>query len=175
MKRTVKCLAFFVAALSLAIGSPAWAQTIGGESGSSAPLDAIQANCSNIRTALNRLHNNDAIVRVNTGQVYNNISSRLMARLNSRLALNKIDAAELVALTSRFEKGRNSFSMRYNEYESALSTLLKIDCKTQPTDFYSHLSLARSERLKLSSSVRELNDIIAEYGTKVEKIKERLK
>lgn len=175
MKHTVKCLAFFIATLSLAVSSPAWAQTVGGESSSSAPLDAIQANCQTIRTALNRLHNNDAIVRVNTGQVYNDISSRLMARLNSRLVLNKIDAAELVALTSRFEKGRSSFSSRYNEYEAALSGLLKIDCKTQPTDFYSHLTLARDTRLKLSSSVRELNDIIAEYGTKVEKIKERLK
>jgi len=40
---------------------------------------------------------------------------------------------------------------------------------------YAQFNIARDARLKLSSSVRELNDIIAEYGTKVEKIKEKLK
>lgn len=98
-----------------------------------------------------------------------------MARMNGRLAVNKIDAADLVSLTSRFERGRSLFSSRYNEYESALAALLKIDCKNQPTDFYAQFNIARDARLKLSSSVRELNDIIAEYGTKVEKIKEKLK
>jgi len=175
MKQAVTSLAFLMVVAGVIVGSSVVVKALDGQTESANGIDAIKANCQDIRGNLSRLHHSDAILRVNTGQAYNDLSSRLMARMNGRLAVNKIDASDLVSLTSRFEKGRSLFSSRYNEYESALAALLKIDCKNQPTDFYAQLNIVRDARLKLSSSVRELNDIIAEYGTKVEKIKEKLK
>lgn len=175
MKQAATSLAFLMVISGVILASSAVVKALDGQTESANGIDSIKANCQDIRGNLSRLHHSDAILRVNTGQAYNDLSSRLMARMNGRLAVNKIDASDLVSLTSRFEKGRSLFSSRYNEYESALAALLKIDCKNQPTDFYAQFNIARDARLKLSSSVRELNDIIAEYGTKVEKIKEKLK
>lgn len=170
MKQTVKGLAFFIIGLLLIV-QPAAAETMPG----AAPvLDRLQAQCDTVRSHLSRLHSSDALLRVNVGQVYNNISSRLMARLNGRLALNKIDSTELVRLASAFERERVSFSGRYSEYEAELAQLLKIDCRTQVTDFQSRLGLVRDARHKLAATTRQLKETAMAYGAEVERIQQTL-
>ena len=47
-----------------------------------AQLTKIQTECSSIKSHLKKLRSNDALMRVNLGQNYETISSRLMAKLN---------------------------------------------------------------------------------------------
>ena len=113
MKQAVTSLAFLMIVFGVIVGSSVVVKALDGQAESVNGIDAIKANCQDIRGNLSRLHYSDAILRVNTGQAYNDISSRLMARMNGRLAVNKIDAADLVYLTSRFVKGLSLFYYRY--------------------------------------------------------------
>ena len=136
------------------------------------PVDRLQANCDAIQGVLRRLHTNDSLLRVNIGQTYNGISARLMARLNSRLALNRIDSAKFVEISSKFDQQRNEFGTSYSEYESALSALTKIDCKAKPTEFYAALLMARDERAQLYTAVKSMNDSVREYQVAVEELQQ---
>ena len=78
-------------------------------------VDNIRSRCDSIQSSLGRLHTSDALLRVNVGQTYNSISVRLMARLNSRLALNRIDSLETVEIANRFDQLRVEFAANYND------------------------------------------------------------
>ncbi len=138
------------------------------------PVDRLQARCDTIQTTLRRLHTNDSLLRVNTGQMYNSISVQLMAQLNSRLALNRIDSTRFVEISGRFDQERSTFSSSYSQYETALSALIRIDCKTRPTEFYAGLLTARDARLRLSTSVEALNDSLRDYQVATEDLRQEL-
>lgn len=142
--------------------------------GTETPVDRIRANCNIIQPNLQRIHTSDALMRVNIGQEYNGISVRLMARLNSRLALNRIDGTKFTEIASRFDSEREYFSDNYKEYEASLSSLLKINCNTNPTEFYSGLIVTRDARHKLSVSVKSMNDSLAEYRVAVEELQQEM-
>lgn len=137
-------------------------------------LDNLTSRCDEIHGSLRRLHTSDALLRVNVGQTYNSISARLMARLNSRLALNRIDSRELVEISGNFDQQRSEFSSNYNEYESSLSSLIKIDCKSKPAEFYAQLITTRDLRLRLAETVKSMNASISDYRTAVEKVRTEL-
>lgn len=137
-------------------------------------VDRLVARCDDIRGSLRRLHTSDALLRVNVGQTYNAISARLMARLNSRLALNRIDSLHLVEISSDFDQQRLTFSSTYNQYESSLSSLMKIDCKERPAEFYAKLLTTRDARLALAESVKAMNANISDYRTAVERLQTEL-
>ncbi|MDO4780986.1 MAG: hypothetical protein Q4A34_01140 [Candidatus Saccharibacteria bacterium] len=174
MKQAVKRLAFFMLAASVAIvPTPAVAQEL--VQAEHSAIDAVKAQCTSVKVTLRQLHTNDQLLRVNVGQTYNTVSAQYMARLNSRLVLKKIRSAEVVAITDRFEAQRRVFAERYNAYDSAISKLLTLDCKTQPTDFYAQLVAARDARHKLSSAVGDLNDSLTDYRVEVERLRDSLK
>ena len=134
-------------------------------------VDNIRGRCDSIQSSLGRLHTSDALLRVNVGQTYNSISVRLMARLNSRLALNRIDSLETVEIANRFDQLRVEFAANYNDYETAMSSLVKIDCKQKPAEFYAQLLTTRDLRLRLAETVKLLNGSISDYRTAVERVK----
>lgn len=136
------------------------------------PVDRLRANCASVQSTLSRLHTSDTLLRVNTGQRYNDISSRLMARFNSRLAINRIDSTKLVEISSRFEKEIGVFTENYSDYESLLSSMMKVSCKNNPTGFYAKLLSTRDARHKLSVSVDSMNDSINEYRMAVEQLRQ---
>lgn len=169
-----KFAVLFLAVVGMIVSPPVFAQEPILKTDSDMPTDRLQANCDNILGSLRRLHTNDALMRVNVGQMYNGISVRMMARLNSRLALNRIDSTELVEITSRFETLRSQFSTDYNKYEPALANLVKEDCKNEPIKFYELLLKARDERAKLSETVTALGQTIDDYQVAVENLKQQL-
>ena len=132
---------------------------------------AIQARCSSLHVTMSRIQHNDALLRVNVGQAYNTISSHLMARLNSRLALEKIDSAQLVSIAQRFEAERKQFAARYNEYETLITGLVKIQCRDVPGYYYSQLLKARDARQMVGTSVGALKELMVQYRTAVEGLK----
>ena len=142
--------------------------------GDGTPADRLRANCDSVKNTLRRLHAADGVTRVNAGGIYDDISARLMARLNSRLALNRIDSAKLIDITAQFEKSRASFGDNYREYEPLLTALIRLDCRDNPTGFYAKLLEVRDARHKLSVSVASMNDSINDYRMAVEKLKQDL-
>ena len=94
-----------------------------------------------------------------------------MARLNSRLALNRIDSLETVEIANRFDQLRVEFGENYNDYETAMSSLVKIDCKQKPAEFYAQLLTTRDLRLRLAETVKLLNGSISDYRTAVDRVK----
>ena len=137
-------------------------------------VDNVRSRCDSLQSSLGRLHTSDALLRVNVGQTYNSISVRLMARLNSRLALNRIDSLETVEIANRFDQLRVEFAANYNDYETAMSSLVKIDCKQKPAEFYAQLLTTRDLRLRLAETVKLLNGSISDYRTAVERVKSSL-
>lgn len=135
----------------------------------------LEASCDEVKTTLRRIHTNDALTRVNMGQVYSATSAQLMARLNSRLALNSINSTELVDISGRFDTQRLEFSQAYKEYEASLSSLIKIDCKQRPAEFYALLLTTREARFKVLEVIQSASGMIADYQVGVERLQQSLK
>ena len=168
MKKHVICLAFLIAVAGLLVApQAALAQSQDFQPGGGTQIDRLQARCDTITSSLRRLYNNDTLLRVNVGQNYNDISARLMAKLNARLAVNRIDSSRVAEITSRFEAARATFATEFNHYEGAL-------CRTNPTEFYAHILQTRDTRAKLATAVQQLNDIVVEYRAAVEHIHQKL-
>ena len=164
-----------MAILSFTCVPGAYAQEINIETEeNNATITSLQENCDTIKTTLRRIHTNDALLRVNMGQMYSGLSSQFMARLNSRLTLNRINSTELVDITGRFESQRTEFASAYTNYESALSSLIGIDCRSQPVKFYAALLNARDERANLAGTVQSMNGYIRDYQVGVEKMQQSL-
>lgn len=139
-----------------------------------AKVQILQARCDLILPNLRRLHTSDALLRVNVGQAYSGISNRLMSKLNSRLALNKIDSSKFVSIANDYELARKEFSGNYNEYEKKLDRLIKTDCKDKAEEFYDRLEGVREARLLLKESTDELSGLVTDYRVEVEKLRKEL-
>ncbi len=130
---------------------------------SDAHKQRIVANCTSAKASLQRLHRSDASLRVNRGQLYEFISTKLMARLNSRLALNRLDAAELVAAAAQYERTLGIFRETYRVYEEQLAAVLRMDCAKQPEAFYYRVISTQSKRQMVGTITVELERYITEY------------
>ncbi len=123
----------------------------------------IVSNCTSAKASLQQLHRSDASLRVNRGQLYEFISTKLMARLNSRLALNRLDGAELVAAAAQYERTLGDFREAYRLYEKQLTSVLRTDCTKQPEEFYYRVLDARTKRSTVSELVVELGSLTDDY------------
>lgn len=123
----------------------------------------IMASCTSAQASLGQLHRSDASIRFSQGRLYEFISSKLMARMNSRLALNRLDSAQLVSIVVKYEKSVDEFRESYQQYEVQLSALLKIDCTTRPDDFYYGVLDAQTKRMAVNAIVKQLISYAEEY------------
>lgn len=129
-----------------------------------AHADRIRANCLNAQSTLNRLHANDALLRANRGELYESIATKLMATLNSRIALNQLDGAKLSQITVAYNQTLDAFRSSYITYEEQLSSAMKIDCTKQPVAFYDAVNDARVKRNAVHANIVTLNNQISEYS-----------
>lgn len=134
-------------------------------------IGKIRSQCSEIQTSLSQVHVNDALLRVNRGQLYELISTKLMAQLNSRIALNRLDSTKLVAAATTYERHLKEFRTNYQLYEEALSANIKIDCSKQPISFYDQLILVRAKRSDVVKSTKDLAHSINAYGLAFDEFK----
>lgn len=167
-------LAFFVCGVSLA-GLVIWPHIATAQTTpNSPPLHLVRSQCQSIRSILQRIQHNDALLRVNAGQAYNTISTNLIAKLNSRLALAQIDSSRMVVIARDYEEARKAFAQQYNEYESNLATLVKMDCTDKPSEFYAQLIKTRDARQQVSESVVTMSKLATDYRVAVEQLKVKL-
>lgn len=130
---------------------------------SEAHKQRIVAKCTSVKSSLRQLHRSDASLRVNRGQLYEFVGTKLMTRLNSRLVTNRLDASMLVGTTVRYDKALAEFRTAYRFYEEQLSALLRIDCTRQPETFYYSVVDVRAKRAEVRKKVSDLSRIMGDY------------
>lgn len=127
-------------------------------------VEKIKAHCIENQATLNRLHQTDAFLRTNRGELYRTIGDKLMVPLNRRLASNQLDAGNLLTITADFNDEYRVFFDAYIQYDNAMTKLLNIDCGKEPVTFYNALVDAREKRVILSQSNKAIQDYIRAYG-----------
>lgn len=169
MKRTL----FFAFACCLTLGALApvgrvFAQDI--VSPSDEVIQQVAHSCQSIRNSLTQIHLRDGLFRVNRAQSYEFISTRLMAPLNSRLLINKVDASSLVRTTAQYDTLLNQFRANYVAYDDQLAATIAIDCKNKPAEFYEALVKTRQLREEVHQNTLQLNQYVTSYRKTVDTI-----
>lgn len=134
----------------------------------------IKTNCVDVQSTLERVHASDALTRVNLGQRYETISTKLMAPLNSRIALNRLDNVELTKTTVDFNTELDNFRTLYQQYEQTTLRAIQINCVNQPVSFYDTITLARNHRAAVHESVVKMSGLLKQYGTQFEAFKSKV-
>ena len=129
----------------------------------------IQDNCISSKTTLNQLHVSDALLRVNMGQAYESMTTKLMDKFNNRISSNSLSNSDLVAVSKDYVSALDGFRLDYIAYEAQLSLALKVDCEKQPVDFYDAISVAYKGRNIVHDDVLKLNQYIDKYQLALDK------
>lgn len=137
-------------------------------------LTQISESCTMSKIALGEVHSNDAVLRVNLGQEYGNISSRLMAPLNSRISLAGHDGVELARITADYNQALQRFRSAYSVYDDSVQSALNIDCRSQQSEYYAAVLVAREDRAKVRAAVEELNNLARQYRGEVDAFGSRM-
>lgn len=127
----------------------------------------VKANCVSIKNSLEQLHATDALLRVNRGQVYESVASKLMDKFNDRLGSNQLDNKAMTTVTTNYRTALATFRTDYIAYEQKLSAAIRIDCTTQPNTFHTTVEEARKLRNTVHSDVQKLHRLMKDYHTSV--------
>ncbi len=126
-------------------------------------IELIRSNCLSTKNTLNQLHISDALLRVNRGQIYESMSTKLMERFNGRVGTNGIDNSNLTAVTNSYTDLLNNFRADYIAYEEQIAATIKIDCQNQPAAFYDAVVSSRLKRSQVNADVKKLNQSLDQY------------
>ncbi len=146
----------------MAIFTKVSAQSVGQQQ-----ITQIKTNCLSIKKTLNQLLVSDALLRVNMGQRYELVSTRLMDRFNSRVASNNFNIDNLSAAANSYKTQLDTFRSDYIAYEENLASTIKIDCVNQPGEFYDSLVSTRAKRGQVYNDVTGLDYKISQYRSAV--------
>ena len=130
-------------------------------------IELIRNNCTSTKSTLSQLHASDALLRVNRGQIYESMASKLMDPFNNRLGNNRLDSRATSAVTSSYRTALDTFRTDYRLYEEKLSSAIRIDCANAPTLFYTTIEQARVNRAKVHEDVVKLHRYIDDYRSAV--------
>jgi len=133
-----------------------------------AHIERIRSNCIEAQSTLNQLHASDAALRVNRGQLYESISTKLITPFNSRAVLNHLESAALLSIANTYESHLAGFRTNYQQYEEAMSKTLKINCMNQPVAFYDGVGDTRTKRKKVNESTLQLHKSLQDYKEQFE-------
>jgi hypothetical protein len=166
MKRVLFILAT-VAALTVLLGATVQTAHAQSTTLTQEQIEHIRSNCTTIKSTLNQLHASDALLRVNRGQVYESMASKLMDPFNSRLGNNRLDAKATSAVTTSYRTALDAFRVDYIAYEVKLSSAIRIDCFNEPEQFFETIEQARTLRNKVHDDVKKLHRYIDDYRSAV--------
>ena len=130
-------------------------------------VQLIKENCVSIKSSLNQLHASDALLRVNRGQLYESVGTKLMSNFNSRLSNNSFDAKGLTSVTDSYQTALSNFRNDYQSYERQLAAAIRVDCAEKPSEFHAAIEDARTKRAKVHADVGKLNQYIDDYRSAV--------
>ena len=130
-------------------------------------VESVRASCTPAKNILSQLHASDALLRVNRGQIYESMSTKLMARFNNRVSGSGFNTQYLSQAMQDYTASLNDFRASYRVYEERLSSTINIDCSKNPIEFYQSLMDSRYNRTVLHTSVVKLNQKMDDYGSAV--------
>jgi len=139
---------------------------------SDSQISLIKTNCVSVKNTLTRIHASDALLRVNMGQIYESISTKLMDGFNGRVVSNNLNGIDLIAISSEYQKTLDRFRADYINYEEKMSIAMSIDCNKQPVSFYDAIAVARIGRKQVNSDVKDLNKLIKKYQEAIDEVEE---
>lgn len=137
-----------------------------------AHIDRIRANCVEAQSTLMQLHASDALLRVNRGQVYESIATKLMTPFNNRVSISKLDGSSLSDLTTTYERQLGEFRTNYKSYEESMTRTLRINCTNQPVAFYDSITDTRAKRQLVYDNTQALQKTIQDYKNAFETFKQ---
>ena len=126
-------------------------------------ISRIKANCPSAKNIVAQLQTSDALLRVNRGQLYEYMTTKLMGKFNTRVENNHLNARSLVAVKDYYDNLLESFRSDYQSYAEKLNAIINIDCDQSPAEFYSAITLAREKRQRVHNDVIRLHQNIGEY------------
>lgn len=129
-----------------------------------AQIARIRSSCVTAKNTLSQLHASDALLRVNRGQIYESMASKLMSRFNSRVESNNFSVKDLAAVTTSYSNALTKFRADYRLYEEQLSSAMRIDCQKEPVAFYDAVASARTKRTQVHVDVVILHQFIDDYS-----------
>lgn len=141
---------------------------------SSEQEQVISGECDTIHQILQALQKTDSKTRVKLGYTYENILSKYMIPLSSRLAKNSISNSEFVDIQSAFKDAKQNFSNDFIVYQKNLENLVIFNCTENPKEFYSKLQTLRSDREKVRQDTLVLSNLIKKHQSVVIKMLETL-
>ena len=125
-------------------------------------LSAIQERCTVLQTTLDQLQRRDLVARTNRGREYENVNKQVDA-LTERLRHNNIPATMLNKPLADFKAAVTSFRAAYVVYDDSMSTLIRIDCNRNTTDFAQELEKARVLRASVGVEVTKAEIALDKY------------
>ena len=138
-----------------------------------AHIERIKANCVEAQSTLTQLHASDALLRVNRGQVYESISTKLMVPFNNRASVSKLDSTTLATYQTTYDQELAEFRTNYRLYEEAMTKTLRINCTNQPVAFYDSVAEARAKRQRVHENAQALQKTILDYRGAFEALKQK--
>lgn len=125
--------------------------------------EQISGSCLTTKNSLNQLHSSDALLRVNRGQIYESMHTKLMEKFDQRLASNNINNDQFKTISQNYSSALNSFRLNYIAYEEQFARTLNIDCNKQPKQYYNAVIKTRDLRSGVHNDVVKLNELIDQY------------
>lgn len=135
-------------------------------------INQIRNNCLSVKNTLNQLHVSDALLRVNRGQLYESMATKLMERFNARVAINSLNNNDLSSVTTTYKSTLDTFRLDYKTYEEQMSLTINMDCYNQPVAFYDAILLVRTMRNQVHADVIKLNQYIDQYQSTINQFEE---
>ena len=134
-------------------------------------IEMVRQNCLAAQSSMQRLEQTEAVSRRNRGVSYES-TLRLMAALNSRIAINKLNAPDLSTLTAEVDKKRAEFVEKYLAYNNSFTVTMRLsNCRAQPVTFYDYLTQTRQLRTELSSVIDDIDRLLDSYQTGLNELK----
>lgn len=134
----------------------------------------LSTGCASIQASLKNLQKSDSKTRVLLGTSYQTLLTNYISPLNIRLIKNNLPDSTLTEIQSDILSSRNNFTNLFVTYSQHLESLIAMDCKNQPDDFYLELESVRFLRNKLESSVANVNNAITVHLKATDQLKTTL-
>lgn len=128
-----------------------------------AMFENITMDCLDVKFKLSKVHETDGLNRVNLGQLYEAMSTKLMGPLNSRIVNNHLDGSALVKNAAEYQLTLTKFKNDYQTYEEQMNDLIKSDCTSQKMVFYRNLENVQRLRTYVHNDILQLNRLIKTY------------
>lgn len=136
--------------------------------------ESIIKNCDSIHESLKATQRSDAYARTYLGAIYETVLNQFITPLNVRLLKNNNSFTDFTNFQTDLVSTRSDFNSSFITYSKSLESLIAIDCKTSPEDFYSKLREVRKERKVVDGYAKKLEQLISAHKQKVSDLEQKL-